>query len=152
MRTDAPPAFGVALEPGWRREDRGAYVWHAPAGQPFGLDVYDHGHVTPDPAHPDVAARVRDDFALRDLAGWPNPPTLGQMTPVKVGGADGLYLSVDTPRPGGLWRQWAVVAGDHVFVIVSAMPKDRAAELGPAVDRMVASFTVGSQPATVPAR
>ena len=68
---------------------------------------------------------------------------------MKVAGADALYLRCDTPRPGGLWRQWAVVVDGHAFVIVSAMPKDREATVGPAVDKMVASFAV-RKPTTVP--
>ena len=150
---DVPPPFGVAPDPGWRREDRGSYVWHAPADQPFGLDIYELGHYTADPGRPDLFRRVREYFAVRDVSGWPTPPTLGQMTVVKVAGADALYLRAPTPRPGGLWRQWSFVAPDgHAYLIVSAMPADREAVVGPAVDRMVASFTVGRQPTTVPAR
>ena len=149
--TDAAPAFGVTLAPGWRREDRGAYVWYAPRDQPFGLDIYDLGHYAADPARPNLMAQVREYFTLRDLSHWPNAPTLAQATPVKVARVDALYLRADTPRPGGLWRQWCFVAGDHAFLIVSAMPKDREPQLGPAVDRMVASFAVGPAATTRPA-
>ncbi len=149
--TDADPGYGVTLPAGWRREDRGLYVWHAPADQPFGLDVYEFGHYMPDPARPDLADQVRAYFALRDVSRWPHPPTLAQMTTVKVAGADALYLRADTPRPGGLWRQWSVVVDGHAFLIVSAMPKDREPTLGPAVDRMVASFAVHPPAATAPA-
>ena len=137
--SDEPP-FTVTLARGWRREDRGPYVWFAPANREFGMDVYDYGHVTPDPAQPDLFQRVREHFAMLDVGSWPNPPTVADMTTVKVAGADALYLRRDTPRPGGVWRQWAVVAGDHVFLIVSAMPKDDEKATGPAVDKMVASF------------
>ncbi len=154
---DDAPAAGVTPAQGWRREDRGLYVWHAPADQEFGLDVYDYGHYTADPTRPDLFDQVRRYFALRDVSRWPNPPTLAQMTTVKVAGADALYLRVDTPRPGGLWRQWSVVVDGHAFVIVSAMPKDREAALAPAVDRMVASFAVrprvpATRPGTAPSR
>ena len=149
--SDAGPAYDVTLAAGWRREDRGRYVWHAPADQEFGLDVYDYGHFTADPARPDLFKRVRESFAVRETRGWPDAPKLSDMTPAKVAGADALYLRRDTPRPGGLWRQWAVVTDDgHAFVIVSAMPKDREAALGPAVDQMVASFA-NRRPATGPA-
>jgi hypothetical protein len=154
--TDAGPGYGVALAPGWRREDRGRYVWHAPADQPFGMDIYDYGHVTADPAHPDLIDKVRAFYAVHEVAAWPNAPTLAQMTTVKVAGADALHLRTDTPRPGGLWRQWAVVVDGHAFVIVSAMDKSREADLGPAVDKMVASFALTpatTRPATTaPAR
>ncbi len=145
--SDAPPPFAVELAPGWRREDRGLYVWHAPADQPFGLDVYDYGRYALDPA---LAAKVREHFALLDVSGWPRAPTLAQMSTVKVAGADALYLRADTPRPGGVWRQWSLVVGGRAVLIVSAMPKDREATLGPAVDKMVASL--GPAPTTAPAR
>jgi len=154
--TDAGPGYGVTLAPGWRREDRGRYVWHAPADQPFGMDIYDYGHVTADPAHPDLIDKVRAFYAVREVAAWPHAPTLAQMTTVKVAGVDALYLRTDTPRPGGLWRQWAGVVDGHAFVIVSAMDKSREAELGPPVDKMVASFALApatTRPATTaPAR
>ena len=144
--TDAPPPEAVTPAPGWRTEDRGLYVWHAPADQPFGLDVYDYGHYTADPARPDLYAKVRESFALRDVAEWPNHPTLAQMSTVKVAGVDALYLRTPTPRPGGVWRQWSLVLGGHAVVIVSAMPADREAALGPAVDRMVASLAATPPP------
>ncbi len=150
--TDAPPPVGVTPAAGWRTEDRGLYVWHAPADQPFGLDVYDYGHYTPDPARPDLFAKVRESFALRDVAAWPNPPTLAQMTTIKVAGVDALYLRTNTPRPGGLWRQWSLVLDGHAVVVVSAMPQDREATLGPAVDRMVTSLAATPPPTTAPAR
>ena len=150
--TDAPPPFTVTLPAGWRQQDRGRYVWVAPADAEFGMDVYDYGHVTPDPAKPDLFRQVRDHFAVADVSGWPRPPKLSQMTTVPVAGADALYLRCDTPRPGGLWRQWAFVTPDgHAFVVVSAMPADREPIVGPAVDAMVASFAV-RKPTTAPSR
>ena len=141
-RTDAEPFFGVTLADGWRREDRGLYVWHAPAGQGFGLDIYHFGHFTAPEGEPDFENKVRAHFAVQNVSMWPEPPTEGQMKVVEAAGREMLHLRADTPRPGGVWRQWAVVADGHAFVIVSAMPKDREAKLLPAVEKMVESFKV----------
>jgi hypothetical protein len=138
-RTSDEPFFSVMLEKGWRREDRGMYVWHAPPDQDFGMDIYYFGHFTGDAA---LAKKVRQHFAEQQVSMWPTPPTVKQMTESKVGAdkVDALYLRIDTPRPGGLWRQWSFVTAGHAFVIVSAMPKEKEAELAPQVDRMVQSF------------
>lgn len=155
-RSEAPPRFGVELADGWRREDRGLYVWHAPKDSQFGLDIYDFGHYTAPPggdndgAGADFAKKVREHVATHLLRNWPQPPTPAQMKLVKVAGADALYLATDTPRPGGLWRQWSVLVDGNAYLIVSAMPKTSEADLMPAVEKMVASFKV-EKPATRPA-
>ena len=52
-----------------------------------------------------------------------------------------LYFSTESPkRPGVRWRQWALVAGGHGIVIVSALQKDFEKRLLPDVEAMVASF------------
>jgi hypothetical protein len=154
-RMSGDPFFSVTLAEGWRREDRGIHIWHAPKDQPFGLDVYYFGHFTADKDTPDLFKKVRSHFAARMLSNWPDAPPESRMSTVKVGGVDALHLTADTPRPGGVWRQWSFVADGHAFVIVSAMPKDRQDQLLPAVEGMVGSFKLQSpatRPATRPAR
>lgn len=140
-RSDAEPPFGVKLADGWRHEDRGSYVWHAPADQDFGMDVYSFGHYSPSADRPTLLDDVRAHFALQSVSDWPTPPQLKDMTTVKVAGVDALYLHIDTPRPGGVWRQWSFVLDGEAFLIVSAMPKENEPTIAPAVDAMVATFT-----------
>lgn len=141
QRSKARPTFGVKLAENWRREDRGLYVWHAPKDADFGLDIYDFGHYTAPPdAGDDFVKKVREHVATHMLQEWPKPPTAAEMKLVKVAGEDALHLSTDTPRPGGIWRQWSLLVDGHAFLIVSAMPKAKEAELMPAVEQMVATF------------
>jgi hypothetical protein len=147
-RSDLAPLFSVTLEPGWRREDRGLYVWHAPKDQPMGMDIYYFGHFTGDAA---LYKKVRENFAFSLISKWPTPPTIDDMKPEKVAGAEALYLRADTPRPGGLWRQWSFVLNGHAFLIVSAGPKETEAQIGTQVDRMVKSFQMREVAATQPA-
>ncbi|MDB5910665.1 MAG: hypothetical protein JWP34_4779 [Massilia sp.] len=58
-RSDAPPWFSVKLPDDWTREDRGLYVWHAPKGQGFGMDIYYFGHYTIDPKDAELTKKVR---------------------------------------------------------------------------------------------
>lgn len=149
-RTDAPPFFGTDLADGWRREDRGGYLWHAPKSEQFGMDIYYYGHFASAVADVAFAQRVREHFAVEELSGWPTPPTLKDMTAAKVNGVDAVALRIDTPRPGGVWRQWSLVVDGHAFVIVSAMPKEREAAIAPQVDQMVQTFALhpaATQPA-----
>ena len=110
-----------------------------------------YGHYTAAPKEPDLPKKVREELALTMLRQWPKPPTLADMTSQRVAGVEALYIRLDTPRPGGLWRQWSFVLDGHAFVIVSAMPKEREAAIAPQVDQMVGSFKL-SLPATRPAQ
>lgn len=146
------PFFEVTPATGWSREDRGLYLWYAPKGQDFGLDVYYQGHFTAKPGDLDLHAKVRAHFARAPAAEWPNWPNEAQMKRVKVGGADALHVKTDAPRPNTTWLQWSFLVDGHAFVIVSAMPKDKEAQLRPAVEKMVASFKATPPPASRPAR
>jgi hypothetical protein len=141
-RSKTDPAFGVTLADGWRREDRGAYVWHAPKDQDFGMDIYDYGHFTIAKDDAELATKIRTYYAVKSVANWPDAPTEKQMSLVKVGDNDALYLKTDTPRPGGVWRQWSLFVDGNAYLIVSALPKDRENDLVPAIEKMVATFTV----------
>jgi hypothetical protein len=144
-RSDDEPFYGVTLADGWSSQDRGLYVWHAPADAKFGFDVYYFGHFTAPEGEPDFARKVREHFAVAQVSQWPEPPTAGQMTLVDVAGTEALHLKADTPRPGGVWRQWSLLVEGHAFVIVSAMPKAREPDLVPAVEQMLKSFKVRPQ-------
>lgn len=148
--SDAGPPFGVRLADGWRQEDRGIYLWHAPARSNFGMDIYTFGRFDT-AADPGLATKVRAHFAMLQFGGWPNAPREADMTTVRVGraGTEALYIRTDTPRAGGVWRQWSFVQDEQAFVIVSAMPKTQEPELAPQVDQMVASFEL--KPTTRPA-
>ena len=138
-RSDAEPFFGVKLAEGWRREDRGMYVWHAPKDMQFGMDIYYFGHYTAAADKPNLMQKVREHVAMMAAKPLPNAPGLDAMKLTKVGDADALYLE-HAPRPDALWRQWSVVVDGHAFLIVSAMPKERAADIRPPVDEMVKTF------------
>jgi hypothetical protein len=149
--TEDRPVFGVTLADGWQREDRGAYIWHAPKGKQFGMDIYDYGHFTFGTKNGDLPKKVRAYYAVDSISNWPNAPTEKQMSVVKIGNNEALYLKTDTPRPGGVWRQWSLILGGHAYLIVSAMPKEEEKDLVPAIEKMVASFKVDS-PTTKPAK
>jgi hypothetical protein len=106
----------------------------------FGMDIYSFGHFTASADQTDLMQKVREHVAIKSVSQWPDAPGLDAMKAVKIADADALYLECDTPRPGGLWRQWSVVVDGHAFLIVSAMPKERAAEIRPAVDEMIKTF------------
>jgi hypothetical protein len=150
-RAKAKPLFQIQLADGWQSEDRGLYVWHAPKGKQFGMDIYYFGHYTKPKGQPDFEGKVREHVALQMVGNWPDPPKLEQMTATTVSGHDALVLKVDTPRPGGVWRQWSILVDGEAFLIVSAMPKVSEGELVPAIEKMVASFKA-TEPLTQPAK
>jgi hypothetical protein len=84
---------------------------------------------------------------LINLKNWPNVPTEEKMIKVKVADAEALYLKTDTPRPGGVWRQWSFVRDGNAFLIVSAMPKEMEPQQVPAIEQMVSTFK-SAAPAT----
>ena len=148
FKSTSGPFFGVDLAKGWRQEDRGFYVWHAPEGRDFGMDIYYFGQFNPLRREQGAARgertglyeRVRAHFALKMLSGFPNPPTEKQMSTVNISGVPALYAKTDTPRPGAIWRQWSFVLDGHAFVIVSVMPKELESKLVPDIEQMVKSF------------
>jgi hypothetical protein len=146
-RSDAKPPFAIKQAEGWRTEDRGLYTWYAPKDQNFGLDIYYFGHYSASPEDPELYKKVRSYFALVNLKNWPNGPTEQQMEKVKVADAEALYLKTDTPRPGGVWRQWSFVLDGNAFLIVSAMPKEKEPQLVPAIEQMISTFKL-ALPAT----
>lgn len=150
-RAEPKRLFQMQLAEGWQSQDRGFYVWHAPKGKQFGMDIYYFGHYTRPEGQPDFERKVREHVAMQMIGNWPDPPKLDQMTAAKVGGCDALALKVDTPRPGGVWRQWSVLIDGEAFLIVSAMAKTSEPELVPAIEQMVASFKV-AKASTQPAK
>jgi hypothetical protein len=139
-RTDDPPPFGVTIADGWVVEDRGLYLWYAPKGKPCGLDIYWFGHYTNRDDDPELFSRVREYFAIRSLADWPNPPTLQDMSIVKVGNHDALFITRDAPRGDVIWRQWSMVIDGNAYLIVSAIEKADDNLYRPQVEQMLASF------------
>ena len=136
------PAFGVELAKDWQTEPRGMYIWHAPKDKQFGMDIYHFGHYTAPANDPGFEKKVREHVAMLMIGNWPDPTTVDKMSVVKVAGHEALELKIDTPRPGGVWRQWSLVVDGDAFLIVSVMPKTSEAELTPAIEKMVASFRV----------
>ncbi|GEM_PF-5293118 len=138
-RMNEEPVMGVKLAKDWRKQDRGLYVWHAPKGQPMGMDIYFLGHYTADAKQPDLMDRVRAHAAMFILGQFPVAPKIETMQRIGVASGEALYARV-LPRPGVVWRQWALVKDGNAFLIVSAMPEEKEAELAPAVDEMVRTF------------
>jgi hypothetical protein len=138
-RTNEDPAIGVKLAKDWRRQDRGLYVWHAPRGLPMGMDIYFLGHYTADAKQPDLIEKARAHAAMFILGQFPAPPKVETMQRIRVASGEALYARV-LPRPGVVWRQWALVKDGNAFLIVSALPEEKEGELSPVVDEMVRTF------------
>ncbi|MEM1027215.1 MAG: hypothetical protein AAGJ38_03945 [Planctomycetota bacterium] len=142
-----PPSFELALAEGWRTEDRGIYVFHAPEGLPVGMDIYMLGRYSPrageDPG--ELYAQVREAIALRFARGCCVEVEVDDMQRVEFGEEEALYFeTAETPR-GVIWRQWSVVVDGHAFLICSAMDPEHADHVRPDVDAMIATFRLVRQ-------
>ena len=134
--------YRVKWARGWEPMNRGLYVFCKPPGAPVGMDVYMLGSYSFDEkTRAEKLAKIRYALASRFAATFKKDVCEADMRKVKVAGVEALFFSTDSPKqPGVRWRQWALVAGGHGFVIVSALHKDHEKRLLPDVEAMVASF------------
>lgn len=141
----SPKPFSITLSDKWLTADRGVYISYKPPTFPVGMDVYYYGKYSADDLKGQAALweRVRNSWALSFAKHFNENVTLEQMQKVAVDGAEALYFQTPTPRPGFVWRQWAVVKDGKTFVIVSTLPADNK-ELRANVETMVRSFRVSS--------
>ena len=135
--------LAVSLAEGWVATDRGIYVGYKPPTYPVGMDIYYYGTYSSDnPAQQAVVwERVRNSWATGFASRFKGDVTIAEMQRVSVDGVEALYFQTPTPRPGVVWRQWALVKNGHAFVIVSTLPADDKQLLAD-VESMVKSFRV----------
>lgn len=138
-----PKPFSLTLSDKWLADDRGVYVSYKPPTFPVGMDVYYFGKFSADDAKQQAALweRARNVWALTFARHMNKTATLEQMQKVAVDGVEALYFQTPTPRPGTVWRQWAVVKDGKTYLIVSTLPADNK-ELLADVEAMVKSFRV----------
>ena len=62
-----PLPYAISLAKGWRTENRGFYIFHAPQSAPVGMDIYLLGHYTPEPeTNAEIFFnKIRDFWAMR---------------------------------------------------------------------------------------
>jgi hypothetical protein len=143
--TFAKPAaakpFSLTLADRWTGDDRAFYVSYRPPSYPVGMDIYYYGtYSSDDPSQQSaVWERVRNSWAIGFASHLKRDITISEMQRVSIDGADALYFHAPAPRPGVVWRQWALVKNGHAFVIVSSLPTDDK-NLLTDVESMVKSF------------
>ena len=141
----AAKPFSLTLADNWTFNDRGIYVSYKPPTFPVGMDIYYYGVYSSDEISQQELTwkRVRNSWATGFASRLKPGVTISEMKPVSVDGVESLYFESPTPRPGGMWRQWALVKNGHAFVIVSTLPADDKKLLAD-VESMVKSFRVAS--------
>jgi hypothetical protein len=145
--TFAKPAaskpFSLKLADKWTSDDRGIYVSHRPPGYPVGMDIYYYGsYSAEDPAQQTTTwERVRNSWATGFASRLKRDVKISEMERRSVDGVEALYFESPTPRPGVMWRQWALVKNGHAFVIVSTLSNDDKTSLAD-VESMIKSFRV----------
>ena len=145
--TFAKPAaakpFSLQLAGKWTSDDRGIYVSYKPPTYPVGMDIYYYGSYSSDDPSQQTAMweRIRNSWASGFASRLKRDVKFSDMQRTSVDGVEALYFQAPTPRPGVMWRQWALVKGGHAFVIVSTLPIDDK-ELLAEIESMVKSFRV----------
>ena len=140
-----PKPLSVTLASGWVATDRGTYVGYKPPTYPVGMDIYYYGTYSSDDASQQAALweRIRNSWATGFASQLKRGVTIAEMQRVSVDGVEALYFQAPAPRPGIVWRQWALVKNGHAFVIVSSLSADDKRLLTD-VESMVKSFRVAS--------
>jgi hypothetical protein len=140
-----PKPLSVTLADGWVANDRGIFVGYKPPTYPVGMDIYYYGTYSSDDASQQALLweRVRNSWATGFASKFKHDVTINEMHRVSIDGVEALFFQTAAPRPGIVWRQWALVKNGHAFVIVSTLPgvdKHLLAD----VESMVRSFRVTS--------
>jgi hypothetical protein len=140
-----PKPLSVTLADKWITNDRGIYISYKPPTYPVGMDIYYYGTYSSDDPSQQTGLweRVRNSWAIGFASRLKRDVTVVEMRKVTVDGVEALYFQIPTPRPGVVWRQWALVKNGRAFVIVSTLPADDQ-QLLSAVESMVKSFRVVS--------
>src|SRR6185503_2150507 len=136
-----PKPFSITLADKWTATDEGVYVGYKPPNYPVGMDIYYYGTYSADKPEqePALATKIRNSWAIGFASNLNPKITPDEMKGVTVDGVEALYFESPAPRPGVVWRQWALVKNRHAFVIVSSLPAHDE-QLRSAVESMVKSF------------
>lgn len=138
-----PKPFSITLTEKWIGDDRGVYISYKPPTYPVGMDIYYYGSYSADKREQelDLWKKIRNSWAIGFASRFKRDVTIDEMRNVTVDGVEALYFESPTPRPGVVWRQWALVKNGQAFVIVSSLPSNDE-QLRSAVESMVKSFRV----------
>jgi hypothetical protein len=138
-----PKPLSVTLADKWITNDRGIYITYKPPTYPVGMDIYYYGTYSSDDPLQQASLweRVRNSWAIGFASHFKRDVTVAEMSKVSVDGVEALSFQIPTPRPGVVWRQWALVKNGRAFVIVSTLPTDDKQLLSD-VESMVKSFRV----------
>lgn len=138
-----PKPFTLTLADKWSAEDRGIYISYRPPTYPVGMDIYYYGVYSADDRKQEASLweKIRNSWAIGFASKFKRGISIAAMQRVSVDGVEALYYETPTPRPGVMWRQWALVKNGQAFVIVSTLPLEDK-QLLSSVDSMVKSFRV----------
>ncbi len=138
-----PKPFQITIADKWTADDRGLYVGYKPPTFPVGMDVYYLGAYSSGGTEQQstLGVKIRNSLAISFAAHFKKDVKLAAMRNVIVDGAEALYFETPTPRPGLVWRQWALVKNGLAFMIVSTLPDNNQLLLAD-VESMVKSFRV----------
>lgn len=136
--------YRLQVAPGWQSDDRGVEVDYRPKIAPGAMDVYWMGAYSSDVEKntPALLDRVREGIALKFARNFKKDVTVREMSKVRVGKMDALYLQVAGPRAGVIWREWVFSDKGQTFAIVSAIKPQQEKVILSDVLAMVNSFEV----------
>jgi len=134
-----PMPFKVTLAKGWESEERGNYLFCKPPTAPVGMDIYVMAEYSSTPPDPKLQEKMREAAAMLFAQNFKKGITAKEMTVTKVGAYDALHLKA-SPRPGVMWRQWAIAEDGQSFVIVSAIDEANEKDVLPGVEEMLKTF------------
>ena len=138
-----PKPFTITLADKWIANDRGIYISYKPPTYPVGMDIYYCGTYSADDPKQEAALweKIRNSWAISFASNFKRAISIAEMQKVSVDGVEALYFEAPTPRPGVIWRQWALEKNGKAFVIVSTLPSGDK-QLLSNVESMVKSFRV----------
>jgi len=133
-----PLPFVFELARGWTKEIRNGYIFLKPPKAPAGLDIYFAGQIGSLETINDARIRIAKQYAEPITPGV----TEASMQEDTFSSQKVLFYKTVIQSNKTIWRQWAIVANEQCFVLVSAIKPEDETIIFPDVEKMIQSFKV----------
>lgn len=137
--------FTLEIAKDWTSNDHCFFFTYAPSIAPVGMDVYELGTYSCDDKdkEKELFSHLPTDISLEWAKRIKDSATEKDLEKRNVGNYEGVYFESMIPSKLGKdihWRQWALMAGNRAYIVVSTILPEQEEQILPAVEAMLKTF------------